>query len=81
MSSSEAAYLSGKPVADLMVINTGFKLKPSSNWQLTFGCNDIFNEAPKSKIRANIAGYPAGYIKNEFPIQGRTYYITAKYNF
>ena len=78
--SAEQAYLSGKPVADLLVINTGLKLKPTSNWQLTFGCNDIFNEAPKAKIRASGTGW-SGYVNNEYPIQGRTFYFTAKYDF
>ena len=78
--SAEQAYLSGKPVADLLVINTGLKLKPTSNWQLTFGCNDIFNEAPKAKIRASGTGW-SGYVNNDYPIQGRTFYFTAKYDF
>ncbi|WP_405384181.1 TonB-dependent receptor [Phascolarctobacterium sp.] len=77
---SEDRYLSGKPVTDLTVINTGLKLKPASNWQLTFGCNDIFNEAPKAKIRVRGADW-SGYVNNEFPIQGRTFYFTAKYDF
>lgn len=75
------AYMTGRPVSDLFVINSGIKWQPRSNWQLTFGCNDIFDEGPKQKIRCNIAGYEPGYINPEFPVQGRTFYVTAKMDF
>ena len=78
----EEAYLSGRPVADLLTINSGLKWQPRHNWQLTFGCNDIFNEGPKLKIRSDSAySEVGGYINPEFPIQGRTYYVTAKVDF
>lgn len=77
----EYAYLSGKPVDSLLVYNLGMKVKLSKAAQLTFGCNDLFNEGPKQKIRSNTAYYVPGYINPEFPIQGRTYYATLRYEF
>lgn len=74
-------YLSGKPVCSLFVMNSGLKWMPKKNWQLTFGCNDILNKGPKSKIRSDTAFMVPGYINPEFPIQGRTYYVTARYQF
>lgn len=74
-------YLSGKPVCSLFVMNSGLKWMPKKNWQLTVGCNDILNKGPKSKIRSDAAFMVPGYINPEFPIQGRTYYVTARYQF
>ena len=74
-------YLSGKPVCSLFVMNSGLKWMPKKNWQLKFGCNDILNKGPKSKIRSDAAFMVPGYINPEFPIQGRTYYVTARYQF
>ncbi|WIW71373.1 TonB-dependent receptor [Anaerosinus gibii] len=75
------AYLSGKPVSSLTVINTGVKWKPEKDWQINIGCNDIFNKGPKQKIYSPIAFTEDGYINAEFPLQGRTYYATVRYEF
>ena len=77
----EYAYLSGKPVDSLTTINGGVKWKPADSWQMTLGCNDIFNKGPKMKIRSNTAFSEPGYINPEFPIQGRTYYASIRYQF
>lgn len=77
----EFAYLSGRPVNSLTTINGGIKWKPADSWQFTFGCRDIFNKGPKMKIRCDSANYGSGYINPEFPIQGRTYYATIRYQF
>ena len=82
----EKAYLSGMPVSDLFTINSGMKWQPRKNVQITFGCNDIFNEGPKMKIKTESAfgdgtGNSIVYVNPEFPIQGRTYYVTAKVDF
>ena len=77
----EEKYLAGRPTADLFVINSGLKWQPRHNWQVTVGCNDILNDGPKQKIKCNIANYESGYINPEFPVQGRTYYVTAKVDF
>ena len=72
---------SGMPVDDLLVFNTGIKVNTSNNWQFIVGCNDVFNQGPKQKVL--IKCYPFGdiYVNPEYPQQGRTYYVTAKYNF
>ncbi len=77
----EYAYLSGKPVDSLLVYNLGMKVRMSDAVQLTLGCNDIFNEGSKQKIYTNTAFVGGGYINPEFPIQGRTYYVTVRYEF
>jgi outer membrane receptor protein involved in Fe transport len=77
----EYAYLSGKPVSSLTVTNGGVKWNPIPAWQIAVGCNDIFNRGPKQKIRSNTAFTIPGYINPEFPLQGRTYYATVRYEF
>ena len=77
----EYAYLSGRPVSALTTVNGGIKWKPSPSWQFAIGCNDIFNKGPKLKIKTHTATFPVGYINPEFPIQGRTYYATIRYQF
>ncbi|WP_196594141.1 TonB-dependent receptor plug domain-containing protein [Pectinatus sottacetonis] len=77
----EYAELSGKPANLLIVVNSGIKWKPHKNMLLTFGCNDILDQGPKQKIRSNIAYTVPGYVNDEFPLQGRTYYATLKYEF
>ena len=66
------------PVDDLLTFNTGVKVKTRNNWEFTVGCNDVFNEGPKLKVRS-LTG--EGYINPEYPVQGRTFFITAKYDF
>lgn len=67
----------GFPVPSITTINAGIKLKPSAAWQFVFGCNDLFNRGPKLKI-------PVGrgmYVNSEYPLQGRTYYASIRYEF
>ena len=73
----EHAYLSGMPVDDLLVFNTGLKWKMKDGWQLAVGCNDVFNKGPEQQINY----YNLGLINPEFPVQGRTYYATLKCEF
>lgn len=80
-SNKNDAEASGKPVDDLLVFNAGIKYKPTNNLQITFGCNDVFNQGPKQKIWVDTGIYGQIYINPEYPVQGRTYYITAKYDF
>lgn len=75
------AYLSGKPISALTVYNAGLKYTPTKRWQLSFGCNDIFNQGPRQKIYSGTYGYGYGYINSEYPLQGRTYYLNARYSF
>lgn len=67
----------GYPNPSITVVNAGIKLKPSKSWQLTFGCNDIFNRNPKMKIAIgdNL------YVNPQYPLQGRTYYASIRYEF
>ena len=78
---SHVTYLGGKPVGNLTVYNAGVKLQPSPAWQLTFGCNDIFDKGPRQKVSSSTFSFGTGYINPEFPLQGRTYYATFKYIF
>lgn len=77
----EYAYLSGRPVDDLLVFNTGIKWKMKDGWQLAIGCNDVFDKGPEQKIYGNVAFGGGYYINPEFPVQGRTYYATLKCDF
>lgn len=72
---------SGRPVDDLLVFNTGVKIKTRNNWQFTVGCNDVFNQGPKQKILIKTDKYGVIAVNPEYTKQGRTYYITAKYSF
>lgn len=67
----------GCPTPSVTVVNAGIKLKPNKSWQLTFGCNDIFNRNPKMKISVgdNL------YVNSQYPLQGRTYYASVRYEF
>lgn len=67
----------GCPTPSVTVVNAGIKLKPNKSWQLTFGCNDIFNRNPKAKISVgdNL------YVNSQYPLQGRTYYASIRYEF
>lgn len=80
-SGGDKAYLSGKPVEDLLVFNGGAKVKLNNRWQLTLGCNDIFNAGPKVKVTSRTFGIDSQSINSEFPLQGRTWYVTARYEF
>jgi vitamin B12 transporter len=78
---SHKSYLSGRPVPSLTVMNAGIKWKPEKSWQITVGCNDIFNKGPKQKIWTHTAYYPDGDVSLDYPIQGRTWYATVRYEF
>lgn len=67
----------GYPTPSVTVVNAGIKLQPNKVWQLTFGCNDIFNRNPKMKISIG----DGLYVNSEYPIQGRTYYASIRYEF
>lgn len=67
----------GCPTPSVTVVNAGIKLKPNKSWQLTFGCNDIFNRNPKMKISVG----DDLYVNSQYPLQGRTYYASIRYEF
>lgn len=60
----------------LTTIGLGVKHNFTKNSQLVVGCNDIFNRGPELKIHQGSNVYNADY-----PLQGRTYYVTMQYNF
>lgn len=76
-----ASYLMGNPVPSLLTMNAGVKWKPVKHFQITLGCNDIFNKGPKLKIWDHVAFEEAGYVNPDFVIQGRTYFATLRYEF
>lgn len=67
----------GYPNPSITVVNAGIKLQPNKAWQLTFGCNDIFNRNPKMKISIG----DGLYVNSQYPLQGRTYYASIRYEF
>ena len=71
----------GVPYPSLSVINAGVKVKPGKAWQIAFGCNDIFNRASKQKGWVCLGTNSYGYLNVEYPIQGRTWYGTVRYEF
>lgn len=71
----------GVAYPSLSVINAGVKVKPGKAWQIAFGCNDIFNRAPKQKGWVCLGTNSYGYLNVEYPIQGRTWYGTVRYEF
>lgn len=71
----------GVAYPSLSVINAGVKVKPGKAWQIAFGCNDIFNRASKQKGWVCLGTNSYGYLNVEYPIQGRTWYGTVRYEF
>ncbi|WP_288183224.1 TonB-dependent receptor [uncultured Sporomusa sp.] len=64
----------------LGLFNAGVKYSASSSLDLSFGVNDIFNKGPEQTFTTHSSGTP--YTQNvTFPLQGRTYYMTARYLF
>lgn len=80
-SNKELGELTGRPVKELLIFNSGIKYTPNKNLQITLGCNDLFNEGPKQNVLIHTLTDGVIYVNPEYPHQGRTYYITAKYNF
>ena len=69
----------------LTVLNMGLKWKPRPDMQLLFGCNDVFNRGPQQKVtvQAVSSGGIQEYItaNPEYPLQGRTFFATFRYEF
>ena len=66
-------------------MNLGLKWKPRPDMQLLFGCNDVFNQGPQQKVtvQAVSGGGVQEYItaNSEYPLQGRTFFATFRYEF
>ena len=78
----KAPELSGRPTATLTTFNLGARWSPHTDMTLTVGVNDVFDKGPKQRVRS-IQGYgDTGTGANiEYPLQGRTYYATIRYEF
>ena len=49
---------------------------------LTLGCNDVFNRGPQLKVNSvQRYGSDPGKVNIEYPLQGRSYYMTFRYEF
>ena len=74
--------LTGGPREALTVVNMGLKWSPKKDMTLTFGCNDIFNRGPQLKVNSvQRYGSDPGKVNIEYPLQGRSYYMTFRYEF
>lgn len=64
--------------SSLSTWDLGIKCKVTDNFQLAFGVNDVFNKACNMYQR-----YKSGtdYRNIQYPIQGRSYYVTFQYKF
>ena len=64
--------------SSLSTWDLGIKCKVTDNFQLAFGVNDIFNKACDM-----YQAYKSGtdYTNIQYPIQGRSYYVTFQYKF
>ena len=74
--------LAGRPTASVATVNLGLKWSPHKDMTLSLGCNDVFNRGPK--LRANSEqryGSEPGKVNIEYPLQGRSYYATLRYEF
>jgi len=77
-----APELSGRPTDALTTFNLGAKWSPRTDMTLTVGVNDIFDRGPRQRVRS-LQGYgDSGTGANiEYPLQGRTYYMSFRYDF
>lgn len=74
--------LAGRPRAALKTVNVGLKWSPRKNMTFSLGCNDVFDEAVKLKVHS-VQRYLSdpSWVNIEYPLQGRSYYMTFRYEF
>ena len=74
--------LAGRPRAALRTVNVGLKWSPRKNMTFSLGCNDVFDEAVKLKVHS-VQRYLSdpSWVNIEYPLQGRSYYMTFRYEF
>ncbi|WP_255451371.1 TonB-dependent siderophore receptor [Sporomusa sp. KB1] len=75
------AYESGAPVRALTTVDLGVKFKPTKTWQVTVGCNDIFDAASDLKIDYRDYSDKHISVNPEYPLAGRTFFVNARYDF
>ena len=74
--------LAGRPRAALKTVNVGLKWSPRKNMTFSLGCNDVFDEAARLKVQS-VQRYLSdpSWVNIEYPLQGRSYYMTFRYEF
>ena len=65
----------------LTTVNLGLKYKFGNKFDFAAGCNDIFNRSPKQAVVISKAYGPYSYYNTDYPLQGRTYYVSMQYKF
>ena len=82
MIDEDAPNFDGRPTAPLTTVNLGLKWSPKKDMTLTLGCNDVFNRGPKATVfsEQELGSEPSN-VNIEFPLQGRTYYASFRYEF
>ena len=74
--------LAGRPQEALTVVNLGLKWSPKKDMTLTLGCNDVFDRGPQLRVNSvQRYGSSPGKVNIEYPLQGRSYYATFRYEF
>ena len=74
--------LAGRPTASVATVNLGLKWSPHKDMTLSLGCNDVFNRGPKLRVNSEQRyGSEPGRVNIEYPLQGRSYYATLRYEF
>ena len=74
--------LAGRPQEALTVVNLGLKWSPKKDMTLTLGCNDVFDRGPRLRVNSvQRYGSDPGMVNIEYPLQGRSYYATFRYEF
>ncbi len=74
--------LAGRPQEALTVVNLGLKWSPKKDMTLTLGCNDVFDRGPQLRVDSlQRYGSDPGMVNIEYPLQGRSYYATFRYEF
>jgi hypothetical protein len=75
------ARADGHPLSSLTVFNAGVKWKPQDQLLVSLGCSDVFNRRPKQKVNSTATFGTEGFANAAYPLQGRTYYATIRYEF
>ena len=74
--------LAGRPTESLTTVNLGMKWSPRKDMTLSLGCNDVFDRGPKQRVNSlQRFGSDPGSVNIEYPLQGRSYYATFRYEF
>lgn len=70
--------------SSMTTVGLGAKYKMTKDCQLTVGVNDLFDKGPEMRITDKAYSDISASLKNsllEYPLQGRTYYMTLQYKY